>query len=192
MENACISENTGRFSQTNDTPPMTLALVEDFGYLAETDAKYHVLNGTYTPPTGTDQYMSEFIEELCMPNSVRTKGPIPTSLSPKEHCQGWKRQKERTAAESSGLSFSHHKAASENPTLAEMDRILRELPYKHGFSPEMWQSITDFEILKKLGVYDVEKMRTLQLMVAEFNMNNKKMGRDVMASTEEVHELPDE
>ena len=192
MEKACISENTGRFSQTNDTPPMNEPLITDLGYLAETDAKYHILNGTYAPPIGTDQYMREFLDELRMPNSILIKGPISTSLTPEEHQRGWKRQKERTTAESKGSSFSHHKAASESPTLAEMDRILRELPYKHGFSPDMWQSITDFEILKKSGVYDVEKMRTLQLMVAEFNMNNKKMGRDVMANAEEAHELPDE
>ena len=135
MEKACISENTGRFSQTNDTPPMEETMTEDIGYLAETDAKYHILNGTYVPPPDTDQYMREFIEEMRMPNSVRKKGPISTSITPEEHRQGWKRQKERTAAESTGLSFSHHKAASECPTLAEMDRILRELPYKHGFPP---------------------------------------------------------
>ena len=76
--------------------------------------------------------------------------------------------------------------------MAEMDRIFCELPYKHGFSPEMWKSITDFEILKKSGVYDVEKMRTLQLMVAEFNMNNKKLGRDAMTNAEEANKLPDE
>jgi hypothetical protein len=192
MEKACISENIGRFSQTNDTPPMEGSMIEDLGYLAETDAKYHILNGTYVPPPDTDQYMREFIEEMRMPNSVRKKGPISTSIPAEEHRQGWKKQKERTAAESTGLSFSHHKAASESPTLAEMDRILRELPYKHGFSPELWQSITDFEILKKSGVYDVEKMRTLQLMVAEFNMNNKKLGRDVMTNAEETRELPDE
>jgi hypothetical protein len=99
MENACISKNIGRFSQTNDTPPMNDSLIAD--------------------------------------------------ISPEEHCQGWKRQKERTAAKGKGLSFSHHKAAAESPTMAEMDRIFRELLYKHGFSPEMWKSITDFEILKK-------------------------------------------
>jgi hypothetical protein len=38
--------------------------------------------------------------------------------------------------------------------------------------------------LKKAGVYDVELMRTIQLMHGEFNMNNKKLGRDVMAFAE--------
>jgi hypothetical protein len=158
MENACISKNIGHFSQTNDTPPMEASLIADLGYFTETEAKYQILEGTYAPPTGTDQdMMPEFIEELRMPELIRAKGPISTSITPEEYHQGWNPQKERTAAKSTGLSFSHHKAASESPTMAKMDRIFHELPYKHGFSPEMWQTITDFEILKKLGVYDVEK-----------------------------------
>jgi hypothetical protein len=35
---------------------------------------------------------------------------------------------------------------------------LRSLPAEHGFSPTAWQNITDVQILKKAGVYDVEKM----------------------------------
>ncbi len=37
--------------------------------------------------------------------------------------------------------------------------------------------MTDVEILKKAGGYDIEKMRTIMLMNSEFNMNNKKLGR---------------
>ena len=40
--------------------------------------------------------------------------------------------------------------------------------------------MTDVEILKKAGVYDVEKMHTILLMNAKFNMNNKKLGCDMM------------
>jgi hypothetical protein len=35
-------------------------------------------------------------------------------------------------------------------------------------------------------VYDVEKMRMIQLFGAQFNMNNKKSGRDVMARAESL------
>ncbi len=83
VENACINENIGRFSQTNDTPPMDDSLIADLGYLPETNAKYHILDGTYAPPIGTDQYMCEFIEKLRMPGSIREhKGPISTSITP--------------------------------------------------------------------------------------------------------------
>jgi len=68
------------------------------------------------------------------------------------------------------------KAASQDHILANIDTFMRNLPYTKGFSPRSWQLITDVEILKKASVYDVEKMRTIQLMHAIFNMNNNKMG----------------
>jgi hypothetical protein len=37
VEDACIRENTSRFSQTEGTPCMTQPLLSDLGYLADTD-----------------------------------------------------------------------------------------------------------------------------------------------------------
>ena len=51
---------------------------------------------------------------------------------------------------------------------------------------------TDFQILKKSAVYDVEKMRTIQLMPAAFYMNNKKTGRDMMRNAEALGLIPAE
>ena len=48
------------------------------------------------------------------------------------------------------------------------------------------------EILKKAGVYDITKMRTIQLMHAEFNFNNKKLGRDMMKWAERAGTIADE
>ena len=41
---------------------------------------------------------------------------------------------------------------------------------------------------EKLGVYDIEKMRTIQLMNAEFNMNNKMLGRDMMKAAKKTEQ----
>jgi hypothetical protein len=76
------------------------------------------------------------------------------------------------------------KAASQDVILAAIDTHMRNLPYTKGFSPQSWQLITDAEILKKAGVYDVKKMRTIQLMHVVFNMNNKKLGCDMMRLAE--------
>jgi hypothetical protein len=88
--------------------------------------------------------------------------------------------------------MDHYNAGSQDDTINAVDTLLRQLPYQHGFSPDSWKSLTDVEILKKAGVYDVELMRIIQLMHAEFNMNNKKLGRDVMAFAETHHALAPE
>jgi hypothetical protein len=80
--------------------------------------------------------------------------------------------------------MDHYAVGATDTILNTIDTLLHQLPYRFGFSLEAWQQITDVEILKKAEVYDVELMQTIQLMHAEFNMNNKKLGRDVMSFAE--------
>lgn len=77
----------------------------------------------------------------------------------------------------------------ENQELNQIDSLLRKIPYQQGFLPGTWQVIADIEILKKADVCNVELMRTIQLMQSEFNMNNKKLGCDVMTSFAEKHQV---
>ncbi len=187
MESACFAENESRFSQSEFTPPMTEPTFSELGILGDTDAIEAILAGVYEPPEGTEKYMKELLLEMRMPldilKSLDASGPISTCITPDENKSGWKKRR-LASAEASGLSMDHYAASCEDPILNEIDTLLRELPYQHGFSPDTWQTITDVEILKKAGVYDVEKMRTIQLMHSAFNMNNKKLGRDVMAFAE--------
>jgi len=90
------------------------------------------------------------------------------------------KQKEKTAGEPTCLSFSHYKAASLDPMLNSVDTLLRMVPLLVGFSPEAWQVITDVEILKKAGEYRVAKMRLIQLMSPEFQINNKMIGKNIL------------
>ena len=63
---------------------------------------------------------------------------------------------------------------------------------KYGFSPDHWKHIIDVEILKKAKVYDINKMRTITLMDAEFNMNNKFVGREATKCTEKASAIAPE
>ena len=69
-------------------------------------------------------------------------------------------------------------------TINNFDALLRSLPYQHGFLPKHWQEITDVEILKKAGIYDINKIGTITLMDAAYNMNNKQLGKDLMNHAE--------
>jgi hypothetical protein len=71
-----------------------------------------------------------------MSKACSDAGPISSTISIEEHKQGWRKQKEKTASVKSGLSFSDHKAAVYDDDMAEIDRLLREIPYTRGFSPE--------------------------------------------------------
>jgi hypothetical protein len=195
MELACLEENETRFSQSEKTPPMLPLTIDELGILGDTDAIEEILAGNYVSPQGTDKYMAELLEQMRMPKAilecVQEEGLISTTITEVENQSGWKKRR-LASAESSGLTMDHHAAGCEDPLLNEIDTLFRQLPYHHGFSPDSWQRITDVEILKKAGVYDVELMRTTQLMNAEFNMNNKKLRRDVMAFAERHNALAPE
>ena len=113
-----------------------------------------------------------------------------TGVTPHMNRTAWKKQRESVSSEPSGLTFSHYKAGANDDDINIFDAMLRNLPYQHGFSPTHWHEITDVEILKKkAGVYDIEKMRTITLMDAAYNMNNKQLGRDLMKHAESQHNL---
>jgi hypothetical protein len=76
------------------------------------------------------------------------------------------------------------KAASQDEVLAGVDTFMRNSPHAKGFSPKGWQLMTEVEILKKTGVYEVEQMRTIQLMHAAFDMNNEKLRCNMMKASE--------
>jgi hypothetical protein len=64
IENGCIDETWLKYSQTNQTPPMTQPLQQDLGYLASTPQAQQILDGTYEPPPGTDPYAVKLLQEL--------------------------------------------------------------------------------------------------------------------------------
>ena len=190
IEQACMEENIRRFHQSEGTPLMTTKMVEELGYLGNTSTANDILAGTYATPDSMDQYTKLFLAELKKPLNLPDSLPQDTWITADEHIAAWKSQKERTSAKSSGLTLSHFMAGCQNKTIASFNAAIRSLPYHYGFSPELWKQVTDVAILKKSGVHDVEKMRTIMLLNAEFNINNKKLGRDMMRLAESHSLIP--
>jgi hypothetical protein len=192
LERVSIQENQRRFSQTAATPPMQPWILELVGYAGNQPAATAILDGAFAIPAHIDPYFTRLLNALRMPESVRRLGPIPTSISTAEHIRGWRCQRERTGSVRTDLGFADHISATYHQGMAEIDRLLRQIPYAAGFSPIAHQKLLDFAILKKSGVFDVELMRIIPLMVASFNMNNKLTGRMVMTRAEQLRLIPPE
>jgi hypothetical protein len=119
---------------------MKSPLVEDLGYLAETQKAEQVLEGSYQPMQKVDQYALELLHELQLPECVRKKGLIYIKITPEEHVRGWKKTKEKSA-EPSGPSMAEIKAVSQDKILAEIDTFMRNLPYVKGFARRAGNSL---------------------------------------------------
>jgi hypothetical protein len=89
--------------------------------------------------------------------------PVSPIITTEQHIALWKKQRETTAAEPTGLGFHHLVAGAYNHNIAAIDATISSIPCQEGFSPDLWQVITDFQILKKLGLFDIEFMCTIQL-----------------------------
>jgi hypothetical protein len=162
-------------------------LLNIMGYLMDNDKiAQQVMDGTFSPPEGTDPVAAELLETLQMEDSVRQLGPLDMSITPEDNRSGWKKQTERTASEPTGLGFNHYKTACLTDNLNEVDSFLRTAPLQLGISPKLWQVITDFQIFKRSNVFHVDSMQLIQLMDAEYNMCNKKLGKRVLAHAEKA------
>ncbi len=192
IEAACIEENNTRFMQSYGTDFTQSPLVDQVGLLGDRQAADDILAGTYDPPSELSKYTRLLVNALRMPKSVWDLQPMTTTVTTEENSTAWKKQKERTASEPDGLHFGHYKTAAQDPFLSSLDALIRSLPYTYGFAPKLWRQITDVCIPKKAGVLDVELMRTIQLMHSEANMNNKKLGREVMANAESAGSMVSE
>jgi hypothetical protein len=165
-----------------DTPFMNEPLYSDFGYSNDTPATKEVLEGTYQCPPGTDPYATMLITHLKRPEIPPDVHPYQprTSISIEDHVKGWKKAKKRTAAGYSDLHFGMYKAHLKRPLLTALDTSMRSLAYQTGFCYKRWKKGVDVQLLKRSQDYQAEKLRTIILMEADFNMNNKLLGSDIM------------
>jgi len=67
VEKACMEENETQFQQANNTPFMTLPLVEEFGYLGIGTNAQSVLRGNQIPPSGMDPYAACLLTQFQVP-----------------------------------------------------------------------------------------------------------------------------
>ena len=53
----------------------------------------------------------------------------------------------------------------------------------------MCQIITDVEILKRIQQTHLDKFRNIQLIAPEFQINNKMLGKQILAHAEKANEV---
>jgi exonuclease III len=177
VEDAIIQENKSKYHQTeNYCPFLEEPLLSDFGQYGEGKGTEQVLNGTYECHESIDEYTRDYLR-LCK----RTNSLTNQERSTEDFKTSWKKIDEKTS--SRHLHFGHFKAACSNELNILVHYVLAEIPFRSGYSPKRWQTATNVMILKKSGVFDVNKLRTIVLFEADFNQNNKHFGRSMMKHT---------
>ena len=78
------------------------------------------------------------------------------------------------------LHFGHFIASCQHQHNLLVHYIMAEIPFRTGFSPSRWHEATNVMILKKAGMFEIEKLRTLCLFQSDYNHNNKFLGKSMM------------
>jgi hypothetical protein len=183
IEDALLTELQHRFNQAGRTPFLTASLFRDVGPLGISPSSQAILKGQYIPQDDVDEWavkLLPFLQQAVQTSQIR-------DLLPQEYAAGWKKVRERTSSGPSGLTIPHMKAHGNSEFLTKIDTIMANLPYRYGFSPTRWQKGLDVMIKKKPGARSLESLRAILLYEADFNQNNKRLGREMLHQAE-LHE----
>ena len=184
IEKECTRENIKKFTQANDTPPMSNTFRKFIGRWSKTRAAQSVLDRNFNAPPGTDPHLVELLKYMKMPRNIAENSSFRITVDAEDNTRFWRKQKVKTSSEGLGPGFLEMKAAAEDKHLSTFDAKLRNIPMKFGFLPTAWREMTEVKILKKAEVWDVEKLRTIILMHLFFNANNKKLGKETLKYAE--------
>ena len=101
--------------------------------------------------------------------------------SVEEFKASWNKMNEITGTRD--IHFRHFEAAMKSDLNLLLHYAPAEIPMRSGYTPIRWKQASDLMILKKEGTHDVEKVRTIVLFEADFNHNNKFLGKAMMQHT---------
>jgi hypothetical protein len=190
IEKAFTAEGTRRFSQAQATPLMQPEFIARVGYLGELDGTEQILDGTFIPPTNMDPYAVDFLSHLKMDAAVKEAPQITKVISTQSYQASWKKMKPNTSCSPFGPEFVHYIAGSQDNQIAAFDATMANIPYASGYTPTSWTQFTDVLIPKKTTSSAIEKLRIIVLFHSMFNMNNKRIGREMIANAELLNQIP--
>jgi hypothetical protein len=185
----CLLENKAKYTQCYPTPMLQEPMLSEIGFLGFNSNSGNILQGTYQPPEELDYLTEAFLGELKKPAEM-VLNSCPDTIPVEEHQQAMKKVKEKTSSGLSGLHYGLWKANAEIPALAAIDATMREIPYKTGYVLKRWKKGLDVELCKEPGNFNLERLRTIVLLEADYNTNCKKIGRDTLKSAEALSKDP--
>ena len=123
-------------------------------------------NGMYTCPDGTDEGTRDLFEEIAILRSIVPKDSVSTTSTGERWQQRWRKAKEKTSSYISGV---------QSRVIAQHDALKTTLCNKWGICLDRWSRGMSRMIEKTPGCCLIEKLRSIILMEADYNANNKEI-----------------
>jgi hypothetical protein len=141
-----------------------------------------VLSGVYDTPDDLDFYVRELLEELHMPDAIKTQCNLrDINLSMETYRSFWSKANTNTSCYPGALSFATLKAGSYDDIISHFECAMTRIPIKSGYSSKLWRWMLDVMIMKKAGLTDLSNLRTIVIFSPDCNYAFKHIGREMMA-----------
>jgi hypothetical protein len=184
MEEELLAENQHRFNQAAESPFLNGPIAELVGKFGETTATKIILAHGAPTSLGLNYYTTLLLDSMKYPTNYT---PATMDFTYESFVKGWQKVREQTASGKSGLHFGHFIAACKHSQLGRIEWTMANFPLQSGYSPKRWQQGIEVMLLKKPNTYHVSKLRAILLFEADFNHNNKRLGRTLMHHAEDQH-----
>ena len=179
-----------RYRLTETTPLMQHTTQLELGLTGNTETAQQILDGNGETTTIEDPTTADLMRLFTYEGA---SDPIPTTISPTEFTRYWKRAKESTSSSLSGRHFGHYKAAANQPHLAYLHSTICNLAYTKGQPLPRWTSGLTVMLEKEPGAINVDKLRAILLLEADFNFANKLyFGSRMIRRAQQDNLIPEE
>ncbi len=137
-----------------------------------------------------DKEIKEFLEMLAIP---KFKKHISSKIKTEDFQNYWKKANKKTSLSISGLHCGHYKSAAENKSISKLHAMFLDTTIKTGTIIERWTKGLSVMLEKLKGNINVEKLRGVLLMEADYNFLSKLLlGVRLMRSVEARQGFPEE
>ena len=159
-----------RFSLGKRAPISHGLLSQDFGLLADTEAAEKLFNGTYQFPPGSDEATISLLREAARLRLEMQELPPDTSdITEAEFLDFWSTAKEATSSSKSGRHFGHYKAICCHSSLIQLHVKNINLAARRGNPLVRWRQGVTVLLEKVVGNINIDKLRAICLLEADFN-----------------------
>ena len=139
---------------------------------------------------GTHPVEHQLLLRLQRPNMIKE---VPTQVSDDEYCAAWRAVKEKKSSSMSGRHFGIYKAVTRDTKLLPMFTKAFNLPFKTGIPYDRWSNFLNVMTLKEENNYNVDKLRSLILGEADWNMGGRIfINRHMLSGAEALQMIPHE
>jgi len=181
LEVVCLEEAQQHFTQAANMPMLQPPMFDLVGIdNVDSPAFQQILDGTFVCPQDCDPYLHKLIPYLAQPEGIPE---ITIRIYDKYKCS-WEWARETTASSPLTIHFGHYIAGVANEVVGKLNLILANMRLASGTAPTQWKKMLNIMPEKLAGNDNMEKLRIIMLFEADFNHNNKWLGRVTMQSAE--------